>query len=100
MIEVKEGKKCKTLPKNAGHVLVYDKKDDSYYAVEYDHLFRAQKESIERIESDYREKISAIRKENDEFREDMTQKFNQLLESYKKLSANLIGLVEQEVKKP
>lgn len=84
------------LPKKHGHVLVYDKAKDEYYAVTYEDLFAAQNEAIERLESQYRAELKAVKGEFDSFKKDMTSRFNDLLESYRQVSSNLINMVEQE----
>lgn len=84
------------MPKKANHVLVYDKNDDSYYALTLEKLYADQNAKIEELRSNYEGKLSEIREEFEDYKETMTARFNELLESYKKVSENLIEMVTQE----
>lgn len=93
-----------SVPKrNSWHVLLYEKEGDFYYITTVEDLFKTYLKKQKDMESEmfnFEERIRLAMNEGtntmDRFRQEMTNKFNDLLLNYKNLSEKLIAMVDKE----
>lgn len=75
---------------NETHVLLYDGIKKQYFVKSRDELLSSQNTKIKELEA----KIDLLKKENDKFKNELTQKFASFLETYQETNNEIIQMVK------
>lgn len=75
---------------NETHVLLYDGIKKQYFVKSRDELLSSQNAKIKELEA----KIDLLKKENDKFKNELTQKFASFLETYQETNNEIIQMVK------
>lgn len=76
-------------------ILLYNKGQDYYYLTTFDNIFYSLKVELNEFETKESKEIEDLKSEFNAYKENMNQKFNELLRQYKESSKKLIEMVEK-----